>query len=221
MAKSILISSNNQEEINNHILKIKSELQIEDNNIVDYKQIDQEKTKSIGIAQIKDLKSWAITKPHFAPNKLAVILQSHLLTIESQNALLKIIEEPNDSITFILSTDNYRKLLETIQSRCEKINLTNDELNSTSNFSQLSLANQFKLIEGLVSTKDTITKGQKIDEFIESLLLEYREKLLQDISNKSHQKALELILTANKQLKANVPAKTVLDNLVINLQEAI
>jgi DNA polymerase-3 subunit delta' len=51
----------------------------------------------------------------------------------SQNALLKNLEEPPDHIIFILTTDNVSKLRETIRSRCWIIDfqpLSNDELTS-------------------------------------------------------------------------------------------
>ena len=42
----------------------------------------------------------------------------------SSNALLKIIEEPNDNVFFILIFDNNKKILETVKSRCLKFNFT-------------------------------------------------------------------------------------------------
>ena len=84
--------------------------------------------KTIDINQIRDLivnlnKSSFNTKPRFV-----LIDNIELLNINSINALLKILEEPNDNIFFILINHN-KKILPTLLSRCVnyKISLTNKE----------------------------------------------------------------------------------------------
>ena len=86
--------------------------------------VDDDK-KSIDINQIRNLiltlnKSSFNTKPRFV-----LIDNIELLNINSVNALLKIIEEPNKNIYFILINNN-KKILPTLKSRClnYKINLT-------------------------------------------------------------------------------------------------
>ena len=86
--------------------------------------VDDDK-KSIDINQIRNLiltlnKSSFNTKPRFV-----LIDNIELLNINSVNALLKIIEEPNENIYFMLINNN-KKILPTLKSRClnYKINLT-------------------------------------------------------------------------------------------------
>ena len=57
-------------------------------------------------------------------NKERIILidNAENLNLNSSNALLKIIEEPNDNVFFILVFDNNKKILETVKSRCLKFN---------------------------------------------------------------------------------------------------
>ena len=57
-------------------------------------------------------------------NKERIILidNAENLNLNSSNALLKIIEEPNDNVFFILIFDNNKKILETVKSRCLKFN---------------------------------------------------------------------------------------------------
>ena len=81
--------------------------------------------KNIDINQIRDLilnlnKSSFNSKPRFV-----LIDNIDLLNINSINALLKIVEEPNDNIIFILINNN-KKVLPTLKSRCLnfKISLT-------------------------------------------------------------------------------------------------
>ena len=89
--------------------------------------VDDEK-KNIDINQIRNLiltlnKSSFNTKPRFV-----LIDNIELLNINSVNALLKILEEPNDNINFILINSN-KKILPTLKSRCLdfKISLTNEQ----------------------------------------------------------------------------------------------
>ena len=81
--------------------------------------------KYIDINQIRNLitnlnKSSFNSKPRFV-----LIDNINFLNINSINALLKILEEPNDNIIFILINNN-KKILPTLKSRCLnfKINLT-------------------------------------------------------------------------------------------------
>ena len=53
--------------------------------------------------------------------KVAIIRGAEKLNKSSQNALLKILEEPNPGLTIILVTDDEKKLFPTIISRCQKI----------------------------------------------------------------------------------------------------
>src|SRR5210317_1473304 len=78
--------------------------------------------KSIDINQIRNLilslnKSSFNTKP-----RLVLIDNIELLSINSVNALLKIVEEPNDNIYFILINNN-KKILPTLKSRCLNYNI--------------------------------------------------------------------------------------------------
>jgi DNA polymerase III subunit delta' len=107
-------------------------------NLVD---VDYEK-RNIDINQIRNLilnlnKSSFNAKPRFV-----LIDNIELLNINSANALLKILEEPNDNINFILINNN-KKVLSTLRSRClnfkilltynQSINVTNKVLNENLN----------------------------------------------------------------------------------------
>jgi DNA polymerase-3 subunit delta' len=78
--------------------------------------------KNIDINQIRNLilslnKSSFNTKP-----RLVLIDNVELLNTSSVNALLKIVEEPNDNIYFILINNN-KKILPTLKSRCLNYNI--------------------------------------------------------------------------------------------------
>ena len=82
----------------------------------------EEDKKNIDINQIRNListlnKSSFNTKPRFV-----LIDNIELLNTNSVNALLKILEEPNDNIYFILINNN-KKILPTLKSRCLNYNI--------------------------------------------------------------------------------------------------
>ena len=75
---------------------------------------------SIKIAQIRELQSDIIIKPH-SNYKIYIINNAQKMTVESQNALLKTLEDPPEYAIIILITNNKESLLPTIKSRCEII----------------------------------------------------------------------------------------------------
>jgi DNA polymerase III subunit delta' len=92
--------------------------------------------KTIDISQVRELimklnKSSFNTKPRFV-----LIDNIEFLNKNSINALLKVIEEPNFNIHFILINNNNKKILPTLISRCinYKIFLTNEESLKVANF---------------------------------------------------------------------------------------
>tara|TARA_Y100000590_G_scaffold409395_1_gene501531 strand:- start:171 stop:1118 length:948 start_codon:yes stop_codon:yes gene_type:complete len=82
----------------------------------------QEDKNSIEISQIREMYNF-VNKSSFN-NKERIILIDNVesLNNHSSNALLKIIEEPNEKVIFILIHDNRKKLIETLNSRCLKFN---------------------------------------------------------------------------------------------------
>ena len=77
----------------------------------------EEGKKNIDINQIRNLIS-TLNKSSFNSNPRFVLIDNiNLLNINSVNALLKVIEEPNDNINFILINSN-SSVLSTLKSRC-------------------------------------------------------------------------------------------------------
>jgi len=70
--------------------------------------------------------------PSISINKVAVIVNAQTMNDESQNALLKSLEEPSPNSYIIMITNRPKCLLNTIYSRCQVINIPSlqiDELN--------------------------------------------------------------------------------------------
>jgi DNA polymerase III, delta prime subunit len=73
--------------------------------------------ESISVDAVRELKKDVYIKPFFADRKVYIIPSAQKMTVEAQNALLKVFEEPPRFATFILLTNGLSKLLPTILSR--------------------------------------------------------------------------------------------------------
>ena len=82
--------------------------------------------KNIDIAQIREMISYTNKSSFNKKPRLILIDNIENLNISSVNALLKIVEEPNENIFFILIHNNEKSILSTLRSRCLtfKINLS-------------------------------------------------------------------------------------------------
>ncbi len=89
----------------------------------------EEKKKNIAVDQIRALKSETNVKPHQAKRRVFIIDFADTLNENSQNALLKVLEEPPGSVMFILIAESKASLLETIISRCVTLTLSAPEKN--------------------------------------------------------------------------------------------
>ncbi len=86
-----------------------------------YQQITPE--GSITIDQVRELKNFLLLKTTGSDSirRLVVIEQAELMTLEAQNALLKLLEEPPKDTVLILTSSQPQKLLATIRSRIREI----------------------------------------------------------------------------------------------------
>lgn len=80
---------------------------------------------SIGIFvdDVRDIQQ-AVRTSRPQARTLVLIADAHRLTQQAQNALLKLLEEPRDSLHIILATPQPSLLLETVRSRCQTASYT-------------------------------------------------------------------------------------------------
>lgn len=108
---------------------------------------DADKTQ-IGVDNVREqVISEVYIKPRNARRKIFIIEQGDILSTEAQNALLKVLEEPPEYVTFIICVTSKEKLLPTVLSRSQ-----------TMSFFPLSAETVEKYIKENVQTdKDTKT----------------------------------------------------------------
>ena len=117
---------NNEFKLNNNLSKL-----ISSNTHPNIFKITKKKDKKIiDIDQIREMIQF-VNQTSFNNDRRFIIIEDiNLLGINSANALLKSIEEPNDNTFYILVNNSEFKILETLKSRCLefKSNLVNIEV---------------------------------------------------------------------------------------------
>ena len=73
--------------------------------------------KSISVAEIREITSEIYLKPFQFEKKIYIITDADKMTVQAQNALLKVFEEPPSYALILLVTSNLSKILPTILSR--------------------------------------------------------------------------------------------------------
>ena len=88
------------------------------------------KKSQISVAQIRELGSFLELSSHRSGGlRIALIHPAETLNAASANALLKMLEEPPPDVIFILVSHQPQRLLPTIISRCQKIDMPVPEMN--------------------------------------------------------------------------------------------
>ncbi|MEE8177869.1 MAG: DNA polymerase III subunit gamma/tau [Acidobacteriota bacterium] len=91
--------------------------EIASSSAIDVLEIDAASNR--GIDEIRELRESARYLPSRDRRKVFIIDEVHMLTPEAFNALLKTLEEPPESVLFILATTEAHKIPTTILSRCQ------------------------------------------------------------------------------------------------------
>lgn len=79
--------------------------------------------RDIGVDQIRALTSWAQQTAHGSSGRVVMIRQLERLNSAAANSLLKTLEEPPSGVRFLLTASRAGKLLPTLLSRCQRLNL--------------------------------------------------------------------------------------------------
>ncbi len=143
------------------------------------------KSRIITVLQMRELTREIHLKPTEASHKVAVITSADRLNVQAANAFLKTLEEPpSNSVLILLSTDPSR-ILETILSRCLRLNIsfaTSAELDpadrewlesfgSIASGNQKSLLSRYRLLDSLLKklndTRTAVEEALTRDSMLE------------------------------------------------------
>ena len=162
--------------------------------------------KSINVEQVREMINYTNKSAFNNKEKFILIDNVENLNKSSVNALLKIIEEPNESIFFILINNNEKNILPTLKSRCLtfKISLT---FNESLNISKLILK---KNIHEFVNY-DLVSYYNSPGEIIS--LYNFAQKKAINLKDHTISSFINLIIE-NNYYKKNKPVKVLLVNLI-------
>ncbi len=140
---------------------------------------------SLGVEAVRTMQKTAFLKPLHSENKLIIIENAHTATVEAQNALLKIVEEPPNQTIIMLTADNDHSLLPTILSRCSIIALDAEKKENTPEEKaeieeQLATIMQGSVGDKLVLAQQLAEKKENINSWIRNMMLLMREHMLED-----------------------------------------
>ncbi|HDZ54655.1 MAG TPA: DNA polymerase III subunit gamma/tau [Candidatus Nealsonbacteria bacterium] len=107
-----------------------------------------------GIDEIRELRESTRFVPAKAKYKVYIIDESHQITKDAANALLKTLEEPPGHVIFILATTEIHKMIPTILSRCQRFD-----------FRRLTLPEILKRLE-IISKKENVKIEKEALEII-------------------------------------------------------
>jgi DNA polymerase-3 subunit delta' len=180
----------------------------------------ESKSRVITINQMRELMQTVNLKPTQAPFKVAMIVAADRLNVQAANAFLKTLEEPPaDSILILLSTAPQR-LLETILSRCLRLNFAGDtqphrdaglvawltSFSKTAVTERGSLLSRYRLLSVLLNklnelkatTTETLAKRSPLERYedVEPALKEKWEEELEAAIEAEYRRQRAEVLTA-------------------------
>lgn len=186
--------------------------------------------QSITIAEIRALKGFLNEKP-FASHYKIVCLWGEKLTLEAQQALLKIVEEPPPNSLIVLGVTNEDVLLPTITSRSHvfvlhstKIKPLTTEAESQSRsfwleFAALSPGKRLQLTTEIGTTREAVAT------WIHQQILFFRQELFRRYTQKEYTKlplddvqTLKTLSYFARLTKNNIQPKMLLDQLFLHLE---
>lgn len=87
--------------------------------------LEMDAASNRGIEEVKSLIKESVFAPMTGKYRVFIIDEAHMITPDAFNALLKTLEEPPETVIFILATTNEEKVPKTISSRCFRISFGN------------------------------------------------------------------------------------------------
>lgn len=216
--QSFLISGN-KDKVKEKILNIVTTRKVDkfDTQILEFE-------KQMGIPDVRLIQKSIYLKPFKSEEKAVVLFSFEGLTVEAQNALLKILEEPPENTIIIIGTSVLDDILPTIISRCIVISEEN-ETNSNENkknaekiisIKSSAIGDRLKLAQDLSKEKGSAL------EFLESSIYGLNDILLNDVKNDKKtgeiKKNLETLQEYYNSIKnTNVNLRLALENLFLSI----
>lgn len=178
--------------------------------------------KAVGIEDVREIQKKLFLQPIKSKEKATVIQSFEGITIEAQNALLKILEEPPANTIIFITLAQKEMVLPTILSRCQiielkdEVKLSKEEisgyLNTLTSLPHRGIGERLKLASEVTKTENDIFA------WLEKMILVARQKLIETPSIPQYLNILISLQKTYYLLKTTtVNKRFALENLFLSL----
>ncbi|HXE09818.1 MAG TPA: hypothetical protein VN554_00120 [Verrucomicrobiae bacterium] len=177
--------------------------------------------KAIGIEAVRELEQFlALKVPGKTEHDRAVVIENaHLLTLEAQNALLKMLEEPPTGTLIILTINHEQGVLPTIRSRAQAVSIGRLEPAALivhfkkQGFEEQAIERAYAISGGLPGLMDALLQESEhpliqATDYARRLLSQSAYERLTLVDELAKQRPLALDLTSILQQMAHVALQT-------------
>lgn len=177
---------------------------------------------SIGIEEVKNFQKEMQFKPFQEKVQIGIIFNSEKLTLQSQNALLKTLEESGDTSVYVLLVNNEKNLLSTIRSRARVLyadSTQKSEQKESLNLEKFDLTEKFELANEFSESKEaSIDFLNRVEEGLKTKLeIEIKNGNIggsRDVLGR-----LKIVADGREKVMANCNRKLVLESIIVQLQD--
>ncbi len=179
---------------------------------------DPEEFGAMSIEQVRDMGGEVVMRPYQgvgeAKQAIFVICKIELASNPAQNALLKSLEEPPTHVQFVLTSSQPQRVLPTILSRCQLIEIGGKiAQKETSHLLKFKDASYTDLMEIASKFKDK----NEASDFLKELLLELHQTNMQTPSQQKV-KLLQQTTLSMDYLNKNVNTRLVIEHLLFQFK---
>lgn len=212
---SYVISSKNPDLAHDAAEKINKENKVDK---FDIQNLEFE--KALGIEDVRQIQKKIYLKPFRGEKKSTIIKLQNGATIDAQNSMLKLLEEPPPSSLIIILTDNYHAFLPTILSRVKIIEIKEKHEIDDSGLNQILEMEDDG--DALYLAQEVSKEKETAVIWLENSILSARELMLENLEDKHEALRLrklihKLELTHYDLKTTNVNTRLALENLFLNI----
>ena len=179
---------------------------------------------SIGIDIVRKMQQTLLLKPYKGKYKSIILENAQNLTLEAQNAMLKLLEEPPSYVYIFLSATTMQNFLPTILSRCQVIQLSEEDKKSLTSEEIQQLSQQIDImLSGTTSEKLSLAEALSSEKDALPLWLEHVLQIVRVAMLEKEEKVqnAKFLLTLQETYKllttTNVNPRTLLEHCFLNI----
>ena len=187
--------------------------------------------KEMKVQDVRNAFSSVYEKPLIIEKRIYIINNFEYLNNSSQNALLKILEEPPFYVTIILTSKTLNGILDTIKSRCQKTYLAEKiENRKVGKDNILSEVIDDKIkddILNILENSNIMKKSQYYSKYSDIITKENIEEILNLLENIIYENSMiynsiyRIIIETRRRVKINCNFEMTKDYLILNIWDEI